>query len=374
MEKVDFEIINIDPLGQGVFKDKDRVFFIAKTLPEEIGTALITKNKGNISFGYLENKNMLTKHSVDRIEPTCPHYDKCSSCDFLHTSYECEIDLKIKTLSSLISTLKLDNRSTEIQVIKSNKRLNYRNRIQLHYDTRQNKIGYISKITNSIIEVPKCCLPNEFIKEKLGSLYQDNSWQKLIKSSKNSGHIELYYLNNKVKININQRYSFGGFSQVNNQMNKELKKIVSTEIINNVDSNKIILDLFGGDGNLSELLTNFNVTVVDKYSKNCPESKKRKFFNIDLHKSNSPDLIMNCIQKEIGAIIIDPPRSGFKQFGRLLDYTNAEQVIYVSCNLSTLIRDINSINDRYYIQKIFMLDLVPATHHLETVFFLDSRR
>ncbi len=47
---ISFLIDHIDPLGQGVFKKDDQIFFIPKTLPGEEGEAEILKSKKNLHF------------------------------------------------------------------------------------------------------------------------------------------------------------------------------------------------------------------------------------------------------------------------------------------------------------------------------------
>ncbi|MDR0772043.1 MAG: hypothetical protein LBF15_03180 [Candidatus Peribacteria bacterium] len=47
----------------------------------------------------------------------------------------------------------------------------------------------------------------------------------------------------------------------------------------------------------------------------------------------------------------------------------AKQIIYVSCNPSTLARDLEYFykNSDYKIEKIKAMDMFPHTHHIETV-------
>jgi tRNA/tmRNA/rRNA uracil-C5-methylase (TrmA/RlmC/RlmD family) len=48
---------------------------------------------------------------------------------------------------------------------------------------------------------------------------------------------------------------------------------------------------------------------------------------------------------------------------------NTNQIIYVSCNPSTLARDLEYIlqNSDYKIEKIKAMDMFPHTHHIETI-------
>ena len=71
----------------------------------------------------------------------------------------------------------------------------------------------------------------------------------------------------------------------------------------------------------------------------------------------------------IDFVLIDPPRSGVKR--RTLEkiaLLEARRICYVSCNPSTLARDLRILVDRgYRLEKITALDFFPQTHHVETV-------
>ena len=86
-----FKIDHIDPLGQGVFKEGDEIYFIPKTLPDETGEFEILKSKKGVHFGQLES---LDHKNAERIEPECPHYQECSGCHFQHTNRENELNFK----------------------------------------------------------------------------------------------------------------------------------------------------------------------------------------------------------------------------------------------------------------------------------------
>ena len=66
--------------------------------------------------------------------------------------------------------------------------------------------------------------------------------------------------------------------------------------------------------------------------------------------------------------VVDPPRIGCDR--ELLDTilsSGAKRVVYVSCNPSTMARDIQTLREKYIVQKIQPVDLFPMSGHVECV-------
>ena len=73
-------------------------------------------------------------------------------------------------------------------------------------------------------------------------------------------------------------------------------------------------------------------------------------------------------------IIVDPPRKGLDQ--PLIDSLlklQPKKIVYVSCNPSTLARDLASFKDKYEIKEIQPVDMFPHTHHVEVVTMLELK-
>ena len=74
-------------------------------------------------------------------------------------------------------------------------------------------------------------------------------------------------------------------------------------------------------------------------------------------------------------VILDPPRAGCD--GKLISYVSSlspERIVYISCNPSTLARDISIFNSLGYKHgDIYPYDLFPATGHVESVVRLERR-
>ncbi len=336
-----------------------------KTLPDEEGSASVVSEKKGVRF--LAPPETFSKSSEKRIDPICPHFKSCPSCHFLHTDYENELKFKKTTLQR--------NLKTEVIVHPAPDRLHYRNRIQLHYDLKKEKIGYLNPSSNEILEVPSCMIGTKEVSEALRNLYLDKSWKKTIGSGPPYGHLEIYLQNNQTQIHVNQSYSAGGFTQVNNLMNNVLLDLVDKKIKElSLGDNPNILDLFGGNGNLTRNISQGNIFVVDGF----PAKKElltpyQTFIQIDLFSSNFLELFPAKIKTNfIDLLILDPPRSGFKGLEQFINSYSVRNILYVSCNPATLTRDLASIEEKFKIKEVHLLDFFPSTYHFETLVLLKS--
>jgi 23S rRNA (uracil1939-C5)-methyltransferase len=79
--------------------------------------------------------------------------------------------------------------------------------------------------------------------------------------------------------------------------------------------------------------------------------------------------VLQALDEGFDVAVIDPPRQGCQP--DVLAWLTAHvrrQVLYVSCNPTTLARDLKLlVQDGWQIQTIQPLDMFPQTYHIETV-------
>ena len=388
-KKISFIIDHIDPMGQGVAKNNGEITFIPKTLPGETGQAIIYKKSKGVNFAHL-TKDSLLKSSPQRIEPTCPHYSYCQGCHYLHCDHKTELEFKKQNLTRLLfahsphsSDSPQSTINQEIELITNSDsdsdsdctRFHYRNRIQLHYDVKKKQIGFINKITKQIHSVKDCQLPDKKISDFLKTWYPN--WIKEARGQKPRGHVEILLKaqnqnqnQNQIEVHWNQRYSSGGFTQVNAKMNQKMLKIVTD--LGTALAPTAILDLFGGNGNLTNQMleqTQAQRVAVDLYPHLSPNQSDQEFFTLDLDQEDALSTFCshNTIKPDL--LIIDPPRKGFKYIAQWCQHFLPKNIIYVSCNPATLARDLKELPD-YFIDKTFLLDMFPGTYHYESIVLL----
>jgi len=362
--KVDFEIENIDPLGQGVSKKDGTITFVAGTLPGESGSATVYKRSKGVRFARLE---ALHKTADNRVEPECPHFDQCPGCQFLHTDYASELGFKKATLERYLGGLDVSGES--IEVVPAPRRLAYRNRVQLHY--RHKYIGMLDTISNEVLEVPQCKIMRPELQSAFSHLYE-GGWTQ---DHPGHGHCELYFKSGKVSVSWDEDYAHGGFSQVYEEMNQTLQSRVQSQL--EALQVKRLLDVFSGSGNLSNAFASSggDRVMIDNYSESTTAAKPESFYQMDLYQDQTlPNFIRRVGGANFDTLLIDPPRRGFPGLDNWVKKIKPRYVLYVSCNPASLARDLHSLSTRYRFKSVQLLDLFPGTAHFETFVVLQMRQ
>ena len=93
--------------------------------------------------------------------------------------------------------------------------------------------------------------------------------------------------------------------------------------------------------------------------------------NVEFIRGKSEDILpkLNAKGVKIDAIIIDPPRKGLdKTLINSIAKANPERIVYVSCNSSTLARDLAYLVEKgYKVEEVQPVDMFPMTVHMECV-------
>lgn len=80
-------------------------------------------------------------------------------------------------------------------------------------------------------------------------------------------------------------------------------------------------------------------------------------------------------RKKPDVIVTDPPRAGMhEKITRQMAAIRPERIVYVSCNPTTLARDLAILAPNYDIRAVQPVDMFPQTYHIETVVKLEKKR
>jgi 23S rRNA (uracil1939-C5)-methyltransferase len=137
-----------------------------------------------------------------------------------------------------------------------------------------------------------------------------------------------------------------------------------------------LLDLYCGTGTIGIVLAPFVQRVLGV--EQVPQAVENARVNGRLNGIGNITFAVGSVEKWIktgetvdaNALVIDPPRGGIS--GKVVQFilrTQPEKIIYVSCNPSTLARDLKEIlaPGGYRLTQIAPVDMFPQTYHIETV-------
>jgi len=71
-------------------------------------------------------------------------------------------------------------------------------------------------------------------------------------------------------------------------------------------------------------------------------------------------------------VLVDPPRAGL-DIDTIDLVSKIENIIYISCNVETLKRDLETLIKTHRVEKVALFDQFPYTNHIESGIFLRRR-
>ena len=182
------------------------------------------------------------------------------------------------------------------------------------------------------------------------------------------------FLNENIN-DLNYRISYDSFFQIN----PRVAQILFNTIDENIDVNDNVLDIYCGVGTLSLSAAKKAKQVVGiEIVKNAILNAK---FNAKINNIQNTEFILGDASNikfskynNFNKVIVDPPRSGLTNsvISTILKI-NPEEIIYVSCDPQTLVRDIKILSANYVIKDSFVLDMFCYSYHVECVCLLKLR-
>jgi 23S rRNA (uracil1939-C5)-methyltransferase len=182
--------------------------------------------------------------------------------------------------------------------------------------------------------------------------------------------------------NFNFKISSKSFFQTNTKQAEVLYNVVKD--FATLKGTEIVYDLYCGTGSIGIFLSKnakkiIGVDVIEDAIKDAKENAELN--NLQTTAFFSGDVIDICnddffdLHGKPDLVIVDPPRAGLhnKLVNKLLEISSPK-IIYVSCNVSTQARDLQLMNEKYFVEKIQPVDMFPHTHHIESVALMTLRK
>ena len=144
---------------------------------------------------------------------------------------------------------------------------------------------------------------------------------------------------------------------------------------------KLVYDLYTGTGTIAQMLAPVASKVVGvEIVEEAVEAAKKNA--VDNHLDNCEFIagdvlkVVDNLTQKPDILVLDPPRDGIhpKALRKIINF-NVDEMVYVSCKPTSLMRDLLVFREAgYEVKRACLVDMFPGTVHVETVVLLSQHR
>ena len=142
---------------------------------------------------------------------------------------------------------------------------------------------------------------------------------------------------------------------------------------------KTVYDLYSGTGTIGQILAPaagkvIGIEIVEEAVQAARKNAERNGLHNTIFLAGDVFQVLDDVREKPDFIVLDPPRDGVspKALKKILDY-QVENVVYVACKPTSLVRDIPTFeNAGYQVKKVCLCDMFPQTVHVETIALLQK--
>jgi 23S rRNA (uracil1939-C5)-methyltransferase len=413
---LDIDTLSYGPYGIG--RHQGKAVMIPKTAPGDTVVARVVDAKERYSVGEIVR---ISKASSLRQDPPCPYIARCGGCPWQHVRYESQLRAKQKSVEDALRRIgKLHDFELK-PIIASLLTYHYRRRIRLQRDGSK-RLGFFTSSSHQLVEIDRCLIADD----KLNALIEPvRHWS--AKLTTDVEHLEVvtgdepnqivvvgqsagafksrdssicerlldknHLINGLIVRGPNWRRTWGEvavsvipedglcvqvdgdvFTQVNSVGNRQLLN----ELLTAADfiRDDRVLELYSGAGNFTHSIAKRvgDIVAVEGYRPAFESGKRSAESNgiSNIHWICAPVTTalaqLKKRRQSFSKIVLDPPRTGAKGIERELAALDAEKILYISCNPTTLARDLAALTQQgYSLRSVQPVDLFPHTFHVEAI-------
>jgi 23S rRNA (uracil1939-C5)-methyltransferase len=407
--------------GSGLARlDNGQAVFVPGALPgEQVAVEIKRRKKGFLQAELIE----IISPSANRIAPPCIGEKQCTGATWPHISYPAQLRYKQEILQDTLKRIGGMEPARPLPVLPSPRIDHYRLRTQFNVRAKDGvqRIGFFRQGSYDLIEVEQAFLIHPLIDKVLKGIRSLSDELPLLTeihinaSPAGEAHILLFseqsrlppmetffaklrsfapevigmtgFANRKKVFSLGRnqlsldvegltlRATEGNFFQVNWEQNRNMVRTVLDFAA--LAGKETVLDLYCGIGNFSlPLATKAKAVIGIESGYSAIEDAVA---NAKLNNIANAEFIADDLQKGLktligrktraDVIVLDPPRAGatLKTLERVLAFV-PRKIIYVSCNPSTLARDLKFFHlFGFRLDRLQPVDMFPYTYHIECV-------
>lgn len=397
---MNLEIVKIDDFGRGIGFIDGKVTFVPKSVVGDIIDVEIVKTKKKYNVAKIQR---IIKPSLKRKNVCCPYFEKCGGCELLNISYQNGLLYK---KDKVVNYFKKNNLLITPKVIANDQTYGYRNKISLKAVDR--KIGFFEAKSHFVLEIDKCLIAKDSINKVIDfvksidiingditirSNYKDEILLIIKSNDKLSIDLDKFKKLSGTGIIVNDKVIFGKsyfYEKIENLIYKvsydsffQVNLNVATKMFNvikkHIKEDDKILELYSGVGAISLFVSSKAQSLLGMEIVNNAVINAN--YNAKLNNINNASFVLEDLKTgvkinnyEFNKLIVDPPRSGLsKDVLVFIENKKPQDIIYMSCDMQTLARDVSFLKSMYEITDFYVGDMFSYTYHVECVILLQRK-
>jgi 23S rRNA (uracil1939-C5)-methyltransferase len=426
--------LEIDSLawgGKGVGRHEGKVIFVSKAVPGDKLLVTLDKVKSRYAEGSI---HAVLKASEHRVEPRCKFFSHCGGCQWLAVAYPRQLAEKELLVRSLLRRFAGEAEVEPIVPAEPFLAYRHRGDFHVVATGDTVKVGFYQEGSHSVINLDLCLLFDEAYNRRyqaIRSALKDAkdgasvSGFTLARSEEGDHyaiHLRLRHgagpetaerlagrmagaeaggllvteesdpARPLVRVgapsvtfgvpgpdgrNMGLRADVRAFTQAHYALNRRLVETAASWL--GLERYERLLDLYAGVGNFSAPLAAAcrEVAAVEQSPFAHADAKANAealgLANIRHLPGASEDWLkkLAASSETFDAVVLDPPRAGAAGIAGWMRTLGPKRILYVSCNLPTLDRDLDALRDAgYRLERIRPFDLFPQTYGVETLCLL----
>ena len=164
------------------------------------------------------------------------------------------------------------------------------------------------------------------------------------------------------------------FLQLNHEQTEKMYQQVQAAL--DLQPDDILLDAYAGVGTIGLSLADqvrqvIGIEILPEAVHDAQKNSQLNHITNAHYYTGKVETIWPELRQQgqkITALVVDPPRTGLDQaLIKTILQEQPKKFVYLSCNESTLARDLTLLTKKYRVQSLQMIDLFPQTARVETI-------
>ena len=367
--------------GRGLARLPDgRALMAAFAAPGELVEVEVERIHRDYVEGVVTN---VLEPSRSRAEPECALFGDCGGCQLQHLDYPAQLAAKEGIVREQLARIGGIPDAPVRPVASADEPWGYRNHMRFTAGRRFGDAGFIHRRGRGLLTVKQCPIADPWVNDVLPRLQGRARGLHQIQLRRNAATGSTLIApalealpdesgqDHYVEELAGRRFrvSASSFFQVNSAQAERLVQLVAGELPR---AGRLLVDAYAGVGVFAAIFAErFERVIAIEESPSAlrdAEVNLDGVANVEFRRAKVEALLPE-LAEEPDVVLLDPPRAGCAP--EVLDALTAlapPTVVYVSCNPTTLARDLRRLIDGgYALEAVTPIDMFPQTAHIECV-------